>query len=67
MNLSTEDLTYCHKVLSGDIRECRIFIDNSKKAGKTPESYLVERISDDERVIASIEKIIGKVEWKFRE
>lgn len=58
MNLSMDDLKHCHMVLSGDIRECEILED------KNPGRY-EKRINIDKQVIAKIEQITGKIDWKF--
>jgi hypothetical protein len=61
MNLDSEDLRQCHKVLSSDIRECGIHI---RTAGGF-KGLLEKRIEDNKRVLARIETIIGKVEWDY--
>ena len=61
MKLSTEDLRHVHKVLSSDIEECEILREGSTGNRAT---RLGNRILDDRRVLARIEKIIGeKPEW----
>jgi hypothetical protein len=60
--LNEEDLKHCHKVLSSDIKECELLMEG----GPTDRvARLMNRIDDDNRVLARIEKLIGYVpEWK---
>jgi hypothetical protein len=61
--LNEEDLKHCHRVLSSDIQECEILMEG----GPTDRvARLMNRVDDDERVLARIENLLGfKPEWKF--
>lgn len=56
MNLDEQDLKHCHKVLTSDVGECNILLEDST-GGRA--ERLQKRIEDDRRVLARIERITG--------
>jgi len=61
MNLNKEDLEHCHMVLTSDIKECRVFIGFKRETKLTGGDVVryEERIANNQRVIARIERILG--------
>ena len=57
MRLDSQDLKHVHKVLSADIEECVILIGDDMADDKA--IRLSERMEDDRRVLARVEKILG--------
>lgn len=57
MNLDMDDYRHAHKVLSSDIEECEMLRDG---ATGNRAIRLANRIKDDRRVLARIERIIGE-------
>ncbi len=57
MKLDMDDLRHTHKVLSSDIDECSILGEGATGNRAT---RLANRILDDRRVLARIERIIGE-------
>ena len=58
MFLNEQDLTHCHKVLTSDTKECHVFL-RGKTGGE--QVKLENRIKDNKRVIARIERILGVI------
>lgn len=57
MNLSMDDLRHAHKVLSSDVEECEVLREGATGGRNV---RLSNRILDDRRVLARIERIIGE-------
>ena len=57
MSLDMDDLRHVHKVLSSDIEECEMLREGATGNRAT---RLGQRILDDRRVLARIERILGE-------
>ena len=57
MKLDMNDLRHAHKVLSSDVEECEVLREGATGNRAT---RLANRILDDRRVLARIERIIGE-------
>jgi len=57
VNLDMDDLRHVHKVLSSDVEECEVLREGATGNRAT---RLQNRILDDQRVLARIERIIGE-------